>query len=52
MKIVVPTIRIFLFEKIWWLGFLVPALAGLHTVNPFYAVDYIYRVCYQNGGLR
>ncbi|GHT64531.1 hypothetical protein FACS189451_12160 [Bacteroidia bacterium] len=29
--------------KHWW---------GLHTANPFYAVDYIYRVCYQNGGLR
>ena len=25
---------------------------ALHTTNPFYAVDYLYRICYQNGGLR
>lgn len=26
----------------WW---------ALHTENPFYAVYYLYRICYQNGGL-
>ena len=24
----------------------------LHTTNPFHTVDYLYRICYQNGGLR
>ena len=24
----------------------------LHTANPFNTVDYLYRICYQNGGLR
>jgi len=32
----------FLFEH-WW---------ALHTDNPFWAVRDLYRVCYQNGGLR
>ncbi len=27
----------------WW---------ALHTDNPFYAVDTIYRICYNNGGQR
>lgn len=27
----------------WW---------ALHTDNPFYTVDYLYKVCYNNGGLR
>ncbi len=26
--------------------------AALHTVNSFFVVDYLYRICYQNGGLR
>ncbi|GHT63059.1 hypothetical protein FACS189451_09040 [Bacteroidia bacterium] len=30
-------------NKHWW---------ALHTDNPFYTVDYLYRICYQNGGLR
>ncbi len=25
---------------------------ALHTADPFYTVDYLYRICYQNGGLR
>ncbi len=25
---------------------------ALHTANPFYTVDYLYQICYQNGGLR
>ena len=25
---------------------------ALHTANPFHAVDYLYRICHQNGGLR
>ncbi len=25
---------------------------ALHTANPFYTVDYLYKICYQNGGLR
>jgi len=25
---------------------------ALHTANSFYVVDYLYRICYQNGGLR
>ena len=25
---------------------------ALHTANPFHTVDYLYRICYQNGGLR
>ncbi|MCL2247505.1 MAG: DUF3791 domain-containing protein [Lentimicrobiaceae bacterium] len=24
----------------------------LHTANSFHVVDYLYRICYQNGGLR
>ena len=24
----------------------------LHTANSFFVVDYLYRICYQNGGLR
>ncbi len=24
----------------------------LHTANPFYTVYYLYKICYQNGGLR
>ncbi len=24
----------------------------LHTENPFYTVDYLYQICYKNGGLR
>ncbi|GHT67268.1 hypothetical protein FACS189452_04650 [Bacteroidia bacterium] len=27
----------------WW---------ALHTDNPFYAVDYLYQICYKNGGQR
>ena len=27
----------------WWV---------LHTANPFHTVDYLYQICYQNGGLR
>ncbi len=25
---------------------------ALHTANPFHTVDYLYRICYQNGGLK
>ena len=25
---------------------------ALHTVDSFFVVDYLYRICYQNGGLR
>jgi hypothetical protein len=25
---------------------------ALHTDNPFYAVDYLYQICYKNGGQR
>lgn len=25
---------------------------ALHTANTFHVVDYLYRICYQNGGLR
>jgi hypothetical protein len=25
---------------------------ALHTANSFHTVDYLYRICYQNGGLR
>jgi hypothetical protein len=25
---------------------------ALHTDNPFHTVDYLYQICYQNGGLR
>ncbi|MDR0836281.1 MAG: DUF3791 domain-containing protein [Tannerella sp.] len=27
----------------WW---------ALHTDNPFYTVDYLYQICYKNGGMR
>jgi hypothetical protein len=30
-------------NKHWW---------ALHTDNVFYAVDYLYQICYKNGGLR
>jgi hypothetical protein len=30
-------------NKHWW---------ALHTENPFYAVDYLYQICYKNGGQR
>jgi hypothetical protein len=26
--------------------------ATLHTANSFFVVDYLYRICYQNGGER
>ena len=32
--------------------FLNQHLKALHTANPFHTVDYLYRICYQNGGLR
>jgi hypothetical protein len=25
---------------------------ALHTDNPFYVVDYLYQICYKNGGQR
>jgi len=25
---------------------------ALHTANPFHTIDYVYRICYQNGELR
>ena len=25
---------------------------ALHTANSFHVVDYLYRICYKNGGLR
>jgi hypothetical protein len=42
----------FYLKKYGGLAFLDEHWWTLHTDNPFYAVDYLYKVCYNNGGLR
>jgi hypothetical protein len=42
----------FYLKKYGGLDFLYKHWGALHTDNPFYAVDYLYRVCYKNGGQR
>ena len=42
----------FYLKKYGGWGFLNQHWKALHTANPFNTVDYLYRICYQNGGLR
>ena len=39
-------------KKYGGLDFIYECWDGLHTENPFWAVRYIYEVCYNNGGLK
>jgi hypothetical protein len=42
----------FYLKKYGGLDFLNEHWWALHTDNPFYAVDYLYQICYKNGGQR
>jgi hypothetical protein len=42
----------FYLKKYGGWDFLYKHWKALHTANSFHVVDYLYRICYQNGGLR